>query len=65
MFELFSEVGLEVVVMKRFQFSYSFAWLATILNILNNRFQIYLPLTFLDKWEVIVGNRSKGIFKSR
>ncbi len=65
MLELFSEVGLEVVVMKRFQFSYSFAWLATILNILNNRFQIYLPLTFLDKWGVIVGNRSKGIFKSR
>jgi len=50
MLELFSEVGLEVVVMKGFQFSYSFAWLATILNILNNRFQIYLPLTFLDKW---------------
>ncbi|MCW3130383.1 MAG: class I SAM-dependent methyltransferase [Methanophagales archaeon] len=59
MLELFSEVGLEVVVMKRFQFSYSFNWLGNILNILNNRFQIYLPLTFLDRWGVIVGNRSK------
>lgn len=63
MFELFSEVGLEVVVMKRFQFSYSFNWLGNILSTLSNRFHMYLPLTFLDRWGVIVGNRSKKYSK--
>lgn len=62
MFELFSETGLEVIVMKRFQVSYSFAWLDIILYILNKKFHINLPLTFLDKWGgllLAIGEKSK------
>lgn len=63
MSELFSETGLEVIVMKRFQVSYSFTWLGVILYILNNKLHVYLPLTFLDRWGgllLAIGEKSEA-----
>lgn len=49
MLELFTEVGLDPVILKRFQFSYSFRILGLAVCFLNIC-HLYLPLRFLDKW---------------
>ena len=49
MLELFTEVGLDPVILKRFQFSYSYGSLGLAMGFLNIC-HLYLPLRFLDKW---------------